>query len=71
MISTGLDSSIVIEMYDPNRLQIRADVRLEDVAMVVAELTLWKSKRLHPEQNLKGEFSGPRVRPMCRRTRWR
>ena len=33
--STGLDSSIVIEMYDPNRLQIRADVRLEDVAMVV------------------------------------
>jgi HlyD family secretion protein len=32
--STGQNTAIVIEMYDPNRLQIRADVRLEDVPMV-------------------------------------
>lgn len=28
------DSSTVVEMYDPNRLQVRADVRLEDVPLV-------------------------------------
>jgi HlyD family secretion protein len=33
--STGQNSAILIEMYDPGRLQIRADVRLEDVPMVV------------------------------------
>ncbi len=38
---TGLDgpsgqgSSTVVEMYDPERLQVRADVRLEDVPMVI------------------------------------
>ncbi|MDA8744392.1 HlyD family efflux transporter periplasmic adaptor subunit [Rubripirellula amarantea] len=32
--NAGQSSSTVIEMYDPNRLQIRADVRLEDVPMV-------------------------------------
>jgi multidrug efflux pump subunit AcrA (membrane-fusion protein) len=32
---TGLDSSVVIEMYEPNQLQVRADVRLEDVPLVV------------------------------------
>lgn len=31
----GQSSSTVVEMYDPARLQVRADVRLEDVTMVV------------------------------------
>ena len=30
----GQNSSSVVEMYDPNRLQVRADVRLEDVPLV-------------------------------------
>lgn len=30
----GQDSSSVVEMYDPNRLQVRADVRLEDVPLI-------------------------------------
>ena len=30
----GHNSSSVVEMYDPNRLQVRADVRLEDVPLV-------------------------------------
>lgn len=32
---TMLDASTVVTMYDPNRLQIRADVRLEDVPRVL------------------------------------
>ncbi|WP_153556305.1 efflux RND transporter periplasmic adaptor subunit [Roseimaritima sediminicola] len=32
--SGGQGSSTVVEMYDPQRLQVRADVRLEDVPMV-------------------------------------
>ncbi|MCA9124910.1 MAG: efflux RND transporter periplasmic adaptor subunit [Planctomycetales bacterium] len=32
--TAGQSSSTVIEMYDPKRLQVRADVRLEDVPMV-------------------------------------
>ncbi|QEG00355.1 Multidrug resistance protein MdtA [Stieleria maiorica] len=32
--SGGHSSSTVVEMYDPGRLQVRADVRLEDVPMV-------------------------------------
>ncbi|KLU01964.1 Acriflavin resistance protein [Rhodopirellula islandica] len=32
--STGHSASTVVEMYDPERLQVRADVRLEDVPMV-------------------------------------
>lgn len=32
--NAGLSSSTVVEMYDPKRLQVRADVRLEDVPMV-------------------------------------
>ncbi|WP_182865371.1 efflux RND transporter periplasmic adaptor subunit [Stieleria mannarensis] len=32
--NAGHRSSTVIEMYDPERLQVRADVRLEDVPMV-------------------------------------
>ncbi|MCS7466827.1 efflux RND transporter periplasmic adaptor subunit [Stieleria sp. ICT_E10.1] len=32
--NAGHSSSTVIEMYDPDRLQVRADVRLEDVPMV-------------------------------------
>jgi len=32
--SAGQSSSTVIDMYDPNRLQVRADVRLEDVPLV-------------------------------------
>jgi len=32
--SAGQSSSTVVEMYDPKRLQVRADVRLEDVPMV-------------------------------------
>ncbi|EMI19881.1 efflux transporter, RND family, MFP subunit [Rhodopirellula maiorica SM1] len=32
--SSGQGSSTVVEMYDPERLQVRADVRLEDVPMV-------------------------------------
>lgn len=32
--TAGQSSSTVVEMYDPNRLQVRADVRLEDVPMV-------------------------------------
>lgn len=32
--TAGHSSSTVIEMYDPKRLQVRADVRLEDVPMV-------------------------------------
>ena len=32
--SAGHRSNTVIEMYDPNRLQVRADVRLEDVPLV-------------------------------------
>ncbi len=32
--SAGQSSSTVVEMYDPARLQVRADVRLEDVPMV-------------------------------------
>ncbi|XZE17407.1 efflux RND transporter periplasmic adaptor subunit [Pirellulaceae bacterium SH449] len=32
--NAGQSSSTVIEMYDPNRLQVRADVRLEDVPLV-------------------------------------
>lgn len=33
-MSAGQSSSTVVEMYDPQRLQVRADVRLEDVPMV-------------------------------------
>jgi RND family efflux transporter MFP subunit len=33
--STAYDASTVVTMYDPNQLQIRADVRLEDVPHVV------------------------------------
>ena len=33
--NAGQSSSTVVEMYDPARLQVRADVRLEDVPMVV------------------------------------
>ncbi len=32
--AAGQSSSTVVEMYDPERLQVRADVRLEDVPMV-------------------------------------
>lgn len=32
--NAGQSSSTVVEMYDPTRLQVRADVRLEDVPMV-------------------------------------
>ncbi|QDT10163.1 efflux RND transporter periplasmic adaptor subunit [Planctomycetes bacterium K23_9] len=32
----GQSSSTVVEMYDPARLQVRADVRLEDVPMVIS-----------------------------------
>lgn len=32
--NAGQSSSTVIDMYDPNRLQVRADVRLEDVPLV-------------------------------------
>ncbi len=32
--TAGQSSSTVIEMYDPSRLQVRVDVRLEDVPMV-------------------------------------
>ncbi len=32
--TAGQSSSTVVEMYDPQRLQVRADVRLEDVPMV-------------------------------------
>lgn len=32
--NAGQSSSTVVEMYDPSRLQVRADVRLEDVPMV-------------------------------------
>ena len=32
--AAGQSSSTVVEMYDPQRLQVRADVRLEDVPMV-------------------------------------
>lgn len=32
--STGHSASTVVEMYDPERLEVRADVRLEDVPMV-------------------------------------
>lgn len=32
--TAGQSSSTVIDMYDPNRLQVRADVRLEDVPLV-------------------------------------
>lgn len=33
--TAGQNSSTVVEMYDPARLQVRADVRLEDVPMVI------------------------------------
>jgi HlyD family secretion protein len=33
--TAGQSSSTVVEMYDPARLQVRADVRLEDVPMVI------------------------------------
>ncbi len=32
--AAGLSSSTVVEMYDPQKLQVRTDVRLEDVPMV-------------------------------------
>ncbi|MDM4018293.1 efflux RND transporter periplasmic adaptor subunit [Roseiconus lacunae] len=32
--SSGHQSSTVVEMYDPSRLQVRADVRLEDLPLV-------------------------------------
>jgi RND family efflux transporter MFP subunit len=32
--SAGHDSGTVVQMYDPARLQVRADVRLEDVPMI-------------------------------------
>lgn len=32
--TTGQSSSTVVEMYDPGRLQVRADVRLEDVPLI-------------------------------------
>ena len=35
-VAAGHDSGTVIEMYDPNRLQVRVDVRLEDVPMVTS-----------------------------------
>ncbi|TWU34153.1 multidrug efflux system subunit MdtA [Novipirellula aureliae] len=38
--TAGQSSSTVIEMYDPNRLQVRADVRLEDVPMVMRGQTV-------------------------------
>jgi HlyD family secretion protein len=33
-VNGGQNSSTVVELYDPTRLQVRADVRLEDVPMV-------------------------------------
>lgn len=33
-VTAGKSSNTVVEMYDPKRLQVRADVRLEDVPMV-------------------------------------
>ena len=33
--NAGQSSSIVVSLYDPARLQVRADVRLEDVSLVV------------------------------------
>ncbi|WP_233148199.1 efflux RND transporter periplasmic adaptor subunit [Rhodopirellula sp. MGV] len=33
--SSGQHSSTIVEMYDPTRLQVRADVRLEDVPHVI------------------------------------
>jgi len=32
--TAGQSSSTVVEMYDPNSLQVRADVRLEDISLV-------------------------------------
>ena len=32
--TAGQSSSTVVEMYDPQKLQVRVDVRLEDVPMV-------------------------------------
>ena len=34
--STSQNAAVILEMYDPKRLQIRADVRLEDVPMVIS-----------------------------------
>lgn len=34
VMGAGQSSSTVVEMYDPERLQVRADVRLEDVPLV-------------------------------------
>ncbi len=33
--TAGQSSSTVVEMYDPQKLQVRVDVRLEDVPMVI------------------------------------
>lgn len=47
--TAGQGSSTVVEMYDPNRLQVRADVRLEDVSMVT---------RGHPVEIETASFKG-------------
>ena len=48
--TAGQSSSSVIEMYDPNRLQVRADVRLEDIPLVtrgqLVEIETASSKRV-------------------------
>ena len=50
--TAGQSSSTVVEMYDPGRLQVRADVRLEDVPMVTpgAPVEIKTASSSHPIQ---------------------
>ncbi|MCA9038324.1 MAG: HlyD family efflux transporter periplasmic adaptor subunit [Planctomycetaceae bacterium] len=48
--TAGQNSSTVVEMYDPARLQVRADVRLEDVPLVTpgAPVEIKTASSFHP-----------------------
>lgn len=48
--TAGQSSSTVVEMYDPGRLQVRADVRLEDVPLVTpgAPVEIKTASSSHP-----------------------
>ncbi|MCR9200636.1 MAG: DUF2730 family protein [Planctomycetaceae bacterium] len=56
--TAGQSSSTVVEMYDPDRLQVRADVRLEDVPMVTpgAPVEIKTASSDHP---IKGKVLQP------------
>ncbi len=49
--TAGQSSSTVVVMYDPQKLQLRTDVRLEDVPMVTPGTARGNHNRFHFADN--------------------